>query len=68
MAGRGWDANWSAGFRSGAPVTAAVILDAVRSGAWRVVVGDAAKKLDEFVRANPEDAYDYARLARYRGE
>lgn len=59
------------GFRKGAPMTAAeaaaVILDAVRSGAWRVVVGDAAKKLDEFVRANPGDAYDYARLAAYRG-
>lgn len=61
----------NAGFRKGAPMTAAeaaaVILDAVRSGAWRVVVGDAAKKLDEFVRANPGDAYDYARLAAYRG-
>jgi hypothetical protein len=45
---------------------ATVILDAVRSGAWRVVVGDAAKKLDEFVRANPEDAYDYALLRQYR--
>jgi NAD(P)-dependent dehydrogenase (short-subunit alcohol dehydrogenase family) len=61
----------NAGFRKGAPMTAAeaaaVILDGVRSGAWRVVVGDAAKKLDEFVRANPDDAYDYARLAAYRG-
>lgn len=60
----------NAGFRKDAPMTAAeaatVILEAVRSGAWRVVVGDAAKKLDEFVRANPEDSYDYTLLRQYR--
>jgi NAD(P)-dependent dehydrogenase (short-subunit alcohol dehydrogenase family) len=57
------------GFHDSAPLSAAgaatVILDGVRSGAWRVLVGDDAKQLDEYVRANPDDAYDYAKL---RGE
>lgn len=60
----------NAGFREHAPMTAAqaatVILDGVRTGQWRILVGDGAKKLDEFVRANPEAAYDYQELARYR--
>jgi hypothetical protein len=30
------------------------ILDGVRSGAWRILVGAEAKMLDEQVRANPE--------------
>ena len=60
----------NAGFRKDAPMTATeaatVILDAVRSSTWRVIVGDGARKLDEFVRANPEDAYDYTLLRQYR--
>jgi NAD(P)-dependent dehydrogenase (short-subunit alcohol dehydrogenase family) len=48
-------------FRDSAPVTAAqaatVILDGVRAGKWRILVGDDAHRLDEQVRANPEDAY-----------
>jgi hypothetical protein len=36
---------------------AAVILDGVRKGAWRILVGDDAVVLDEMVRAHPEDAY-----------
>ncbi|HVT70005.1 MAG TPA: SDR family NAD(P)-dependent oxidoreductase [Trebonia sp.] len=55
------------GFHDNAPLSAAgaatVILDGVRSGAWRVLVGDDARYLDEFVRAHPDDAYDYAKLA-----
>jgi len=58
------------GFRAGAPMTAAeaatVILSAVRAGEWRVVVGSDGQALDEFVRAHPESAYDYAELAKYR--
>jgi NAD(P)-dependent dehydrogenase (short-subunit alcohol dehydrogenase family) len=54
-------------FRDSAPVSAAgaatVILDGVRSGAWRILVGTDAHNLDEYVRAHPEDAYDYAKLA-----
>jgi NAD(P)-dependent dehydrogenase (short-subunit alcohol dehydrogenase family) len=58
----------NADFRDKAPVTAAqaatVILDGVRSGAWRILVGEDAKTLDGLVRAKPEAAYDYAELGR----
>ncbi len=54
------------GFHDSAPLSAAdaatVILDGVRSGAWRILVGADAHSLDEFVRAHPDDAYDYAKL------
>jgi NAD(P)-dependent dehydrogenase (short-subunit alcohol dehydrogenase family) len=54
-------------FRDKAPLSAAgaatIILDGVRSGAWRILVGEDAKALDATVRANPEAAYDYANLA-----
>src|SRR6201995_2113620 len=57
----------SRGFRDSAPVSAAdaatEILDGVRSGRWRIVFGADADGLDRFVRAYPEDAYDYAKLA-----
>ena len=57
----------SRGFRDSAPVSAAdaatEILDGVRSGTWRILVGEDADGLDRFVRAHPEDAYDYAKLA-----
>jgi NAD(P)-dependent dehydrogenase (short-subunit alcohol dehydrogenase family) len=53
-------------FHDGAPLSAAgaaaIILDAVRSGAWRILVGRAAQRLDEYVRAHPDEAYDYAQL------
>jgi NAD(P)-dependent dehydrogenase (short-subunit alcohol dehydrogenase family) len=49
------------GFRDNAPVTAAqaatIILNGVREGRWRILVGDDAVALDEAVRANPEGAY-----------
>lgn len=51
-------------FRDKAPVSAAeaagIILDGVRSGKWRILVGQDARWLDEQVRARPEAAYDYA--------
>ena len=54
------------GFHDSAPLSAAdaagVILEAVRSGAWRILVGTDAHSLDEYVRAHPDDAYDYAKL------
>jgi len=60
-------ARIEAGFRDKAPLTAAaaatIILDGVRSGAWRILVGEDAKVLDAAVRARPEAAYDYAKLA-----
>ena len=56
----------NADFRDKAPVSAAqaatIILDGVRSGAWRILVGADADKIDAAVRAKPEAAYDYAEL------
>jgi NAD(P)-dependent dehydrogenase (short-subunit alcohol dehydrogenase family) len=53
-------------FRDKAPLSAAdaatIILDGVRSGAWRILVGQDAAMLDENVRANPADAYNYQEL------
>jgi len=36
----------------------------VRSGAWRILVGEDAKSLDAAVRGAPEDAYDWAKLVK----
>jgi NAD(P)-dependent dehydrogenase (short-subunit alcohol dehydrogenase family) len=48
-------------FRDSAPVSAAqaatIILDGVRAGKWRILVGDDAHALDQAVRADPENAY-----------
>ena len=58
-------------FRDDAPMSAAdaakVILDGVKAGQWRILVGDDAHALDEMVRAEPENAYTqdfYDRLLR----
>jgi len=65
---RQWLARMATDFRDKAPLSAAdaatVILDGVRSGAWRILVGQDAQMLDERVRAKPEAAYDYAELFR----
>ena len=49
-------------FREEAPTTAAaaakIILDGVKEGRWRILVGDDAHRLDERVRDNPEHAYN----------
>ncbi len=49
-------------FRDTAPTSAAeaatVILDGVRAGEWRILVGDDAVLLDELVRASPGHAYE----------
>jgi NAD(P)-dependent dehydrogenase (short-subunit alcohol dehydrogenase family) len=62
----------NADFRDKAPLSAAaaatVILDGVRSGAWRILVGEDAKQLDAMVRATPEAAYDWAELGRMAAE
>ena len=56
----------NANFRDNAPVSAAeaatIILDGVRSGTWRILVGEDAKMIDAAVRAKPEAAYDYDEL------
>ena len=46
---------------------ATIILDGVRSGAWRILVGDEAKMLDEQVRANPEAPFNYENYAEMYG-
>jgi NAD(P)-dependent dehydrogenase (short-subunit alcohol dehydrogenase family) len=55
-------------FRDKAPLSAAgaatIILDQVRAGAWRILVGQDAELVDAAVRATPEAAYDYATLFR----
>ena len=55
-----------ADFRDKAPVSAAqaatIILDGVRAGSWRILIGADARMIDEAVRAKPEAAYDYADL------
>ncbi|MEZ5557921.1 MAG: SDR family NAD(P)-dependent oxidoreductase [Pseudomonadales bacterium] len=49
-------------FRDKAPLTAAqaatIILDGVRAGRWRILVGADAEALDQRVRAAPERAYE----------
>ena len=49
-------------FRENAPTTAAaaatVILDGVKAGRWRILVGQDAHVLDAMVRQAPEDAYE----------
>lgn len=49
-------------FRDSAPTSPAEavteILDGVRAGRWRILVGDDARVLDEHVRADPERAYE----------
>jgi NAD(P)-dependent dehydrogenase (short-subunit alcohol dehydrogenase family) len=56
----------NADFRDKAPVSAAeaatIILDGVRSGAWRILIGEDATMIDAAVRTTPDAAYDYAAL------
>ena len=55
-------AERAAKFRNSAPTTAAqaagIILDGVRAGTWRILVGEDAHVLDMAVRKDPEEAYD----------
>jgi NAD(P)-dependent dehydrogenase (short-subunit alcohol dehydrogenase family) len=56
----------STDFRDKAAVSAAqaatIILDGVRAGSWRILIGEDARMIDAAVRAKPEAAYDYADL------
>jgi NAD(P)-dependent dehydrogenase (short-subunit alcohol dehydrogenase family) len=53
-------------FRDKAPVSAGeaatIILGGVRSGTWRILIGQDAAMIDAAVRATPDAAYDYAEL------
>jgi hypothetical protein len=42
----------------GAAAAATLILDGVREGRWRILVGEDAEELDRMVRADPERAYE----------
>lgn len=59
-------------FRDAAPMTAAqaatVILDGVRRGEWRILVGEDARVLDRLVREAPEEAYEPAFMEKLRAE
>ena len=65
-------ARINADFRDKAPVSAAqaatVILDGVRSGTWRILIGEDARALDRMVRADPVAAYDWESLAKLAGQ
>ena len=54
-------------FHDTAPLSAAgaatIILDGVPGRPWRILVGQDAHQLDDYVRANPEGAYEYPQLA-----
>jgi NAD(P)-dependent dehydrogenase (short-subunit alcohol dehydrogenase family) len=58
------------GFRDNAPTTAAqaatIILDGVRAGEWRILVGDDAHVIDRLVRDHAEEAYEASFLDRVR--
>jgi NAD(P)-dependent dehydrogenase (short-subunit alcohol dehydrogenase family) len=60
-------------FETAAPLSAAgaatIILDGVRAGRWRILVGADARALDEKVRRDPESAYeaDFIRELRAAG-
>jgi NAD(P)-dependent dehydrogenase (short-subunit alcohol dehydrogenase family) len=49
-------------FLEQAPTTAAqaakIILDGVKAGRWRILIGEDAQRIDEMVRATPEKAYE----------
>ena len=49
-------------FRENAPIdgdeAAALMLQGVREGRWRILIGDDAMSLDQLVRAKPEQAYE----------
>jgi NAD(P)-dependent dehydrogenase (short-subunit alcohol dehydrogenase family) len=59
---QGFAAEQARSFRDEAPTSAAqaatIILDGVKAGSWRILVGDDAHRLDERVREKPDKAYD----------
>lgn len=57
-------------FRDKAPTSAeqaaTIILDGVRAGRWRILVGEDAERIDVMVRNAPEEAYEPAFAAAWR--
>jgi short-subunit dehydrogenase len=56
------NAEFAKNFEESAPLTpaqaATIILDGVRAGKWRILVGKDAELFDRLVRENPESAYN----------
>jgi NAD(P)-dependent dehydrogenase (short-subunit alcohol dehydrogenase family) len=61
-----------AAFRAAAPLdpsaAATIILDGLRAGKWRILVGDDAEEIDARVRADPDRAYEPDFIARVMTE
>lgn len=61
IAGFTYPSEFADNFEKTAPLSAAgaatIILDSVKAGKWRILVGEDAKAMDEAVRADPENAY-----------
>lgn len=59
-------------FRDNAPLGAAeaagIILDALRAGEWRILVGEDAEAIDRWVRRDPGRAYDLPGATRRAGD
>jgi NAD(P)-dependent dehydrogenase (short-subunit alcohol dehydrogenase family) len=59
-------------FRDNAPVSAAQaaeqILGAVRSGQWRLLIGEDARTIDRLARENPEQLYEPAFIEQMRAQ
>ena len=59
-------------FEKNAPTSSAeaskIILDAVKAKKWRILVGDDAKAIDQYVRSDPEEAYNITFHGERRGE
>jgi|TARA_B100000900_G_C20564024_1_gene710205 NAD(P)-dependent dehydrogenase (short-subunit alcohol dehydrogenase family) len=59
-------------FKNNAPTTSAeaaeIILSAVKRKEWRILVGDDAKAIDQWVRNDPENAYEITFHGEKRGE
>ncbi len=57
-------ASTEAAFQATAPTSpeqaATIILDGIRAGAWRILIGSDAELLDRALRADPEGAYEPA--------
>ena len=61
-----------AAFRDNAPTSAAqaakIMIDGVKAGDWRILVGDDAHRMDELVRADPVHAYEPGFFERLAGD
>jgi short-subunit dehydrogenase len=59
-------------FLEEAPTSAAeaakIILDGVKAERWRILVGEDAQKMDQLVRADPENAYEQPFFEKLAGE